>query len=292
MTRRTEPLHDDPDRVPFRTRDALQHGMTPRRLRSQNLIRPIRGIRIDRDADSLLTRCRAYATHRRTDFAFSHTTAATLYGVPLPHVDPLIHVTVRAPGRAPAIAGFAGHKLGRWETWLVHDLPVTTPEQTWMDLAQLLNRDALVAAGDFLVGGRRPLSSRAALARVLELSSGRRGVNHAREALDLVREGSESPGETRLRLLLAGAGLPSPSLNYELRGSSGEFIARVDFAYPKRRVALEYEGEIHRVERSIWHKDIRRQGRIEDLGWRVVRVTADDIANPAELIARVRQLLA
>lgn len=260
-------------------------------LRGQDLVRPIRGLRIAREADSLLARCRAYARHRKTDFAFSHTTAATLYGVPLPHVDPLIHVCVRAPGRAPAIAGFAGHKLGRWETRVVHELPVTTPEQTWVDLAQLLARDALVAAGDFLVSGRRPLSSRVALARALEQSGGRRGVHRAREALSLVREGSESPGETRLRLLLSGAGLPAPTLNHVLRGSGGEFIARVDFAFPLHRVALEYEGDFHRVEQTIWQKDIHRQSRIEDLGWRVVRVTSADISSSAELIARMRQLL-
>ena len=291
MTHRTEPPAADRGREPFTTREALANGMTPRKLRSQDLARPIRGIRIARETDSLLMRCRAYATHRRTDFAFSHTTAATLYGVPLPFVDPLIHVSVRAPGRAPAIAGFAGHKLGRWETWLVHDLPLTTPEQTWVDLAQVVARDALVAAGDFLVSGRRPLSSRVALARALKLSGGRRGVHRAREALDLVREGAESPGETQLRLLLSGAGLPTPTLNHELRGAGGEFVARVDFAFPLHRVALEYEGDIHRVERSIWQKDIRRQSRIEDLGWRVVRVTSADITNSAELIARLRQLL-
>jgi hypothetical protein len=292
MTGRIEQLPDDVLREPFRTRDALANGVSPRRLRGRELIRPIRGIRIARETDSLLSRCRAYATHRRTDFAFSHTTAASFYGMPLPFADPLIHVTVRAPGRAPAIAGFAGHKLGRWETWVVHDLPVTCPEQTWIDLAQLVERDALVAAGDFLVSGRRPLSSKVALARMLEQSKGRRGVHRARAALELIREGAESPGETRLRLLLTSAGLPSPVLNHELREPGGRFVARVDFAFPARRIALEYEGDIHRVERSVWQKDIHRQSRIEDLGWRVVRVTSADIADPAELVARMRRLLA
>ncbi|WP_208039910.1 hypothetical protein [Leifsonia sp. TF02-11] len=153
MTSNIQPLPEDLRREPFTTHDALKSGLSARQLRSHELVRPIRGIRVAREADGLLARCRAYATHRRTDFAFSHTTAAAFYGIPLPHIDPLIHVTVRAPGRAPAIAGFAGHKLARWETWLIHDLPVTTPEQTWIDLAQNVQQDA-VAAGDFLVSGR------------------------------------------------------------------------------------------------------------------------------------------
>jgi hypothetical protein len=260
-------------------------------LRHPDLVRPIRGIRIARADDGLVARCRAYAVHRGTDFAFSHSTAALLYGAPLPPLEPVIHVTVRAPGRAPDIDGFVGHKLGRWETRRLLDLPVTTPEQTWIDLAQLVHRDALVAAGDFFVGGDEPVTNRLALARAIADSAGRRGVARARDALEFVRAGAESPGETRLRLLLVQAGLPSPALNYELRAPDGAFVARVDIAYPASRIALEYEGDIHRVDRATWRKDIRRRERVEDLGWRMVRVTGDDIAAPADLIRRVRRLL-
>lgn len=292
MMRQLEPLPEPLRSGPFSTRTALDTGVAARRLRRQDLARPLRGFRVSRDEDGLLARCHAYAAHRGTDFAFSHTTAATFYGIPLPWRDPVIHVSVRAPGRAPTIEGFAGHKLGRWETRTVHDLPVTTPEQTWIDLANLLPRDALIAAGDFLVSGDRALTDRLALARAVAAAAGRRGVGRARDALELVRAGAESPGETRLRLVLAHAGLPSPLLNHELRTVQGAFVARVDFAFPTHRVALEYEGDIHRVDRDTWRKDIRRRERVEDLGWRMVRVTADDIAAPAELTRRLRRLLA
>ena len=55
---------------------------------------------------------------------------------------------------------------------------------------------------------------------------------------------------------------------------------------------MKYEGDIHRVDQATWRKDIRRRERVEDLGWRMVRVTADDVARPAELIRRLRRLLA
>ncbi|WP_185276077.1 hypothetical protein [Leifsonia shinshuensis] len=229
--------------------------------------------------------------HRKLDFAFSHTTAATLYGLPLPRVDERIHVTVRAPGRAPAVRGFVGHKLTQWETWMIGELPVTTPEQTWLDLAQLLHRDALVVAGDFLVGGDSPLADRISLARAIAAAPGRRGVGRAKEALESIRIGSESPGESRLRLVLADAGLPAPVLNHELRDRSGVFVARIDLAYPHSRIAVEYEGDIHRVDRQTWQKDIRRRERVEDLGWRMIRVTANDLHSPAVLIQRVRRLI-
>ncbi|MEN2736264.1 hypothetical protein ABCS02_00610 [Microbacterium sp. X-17] len=275
----------------FTVARATERGVSRKRLRAPDLITPLRGTRLTPQADGLVARCRAYALHRGLDFAFSHTTAATLYGAPLPRVDERIHVSVRAPGRAPTIGGFAGHKLTRWETWTIGDLPVTTPEQTWLDLAQLLHRDALVVVGDFLVGGDEPLTDRLALARAIAASPGRRGVARAKEALESIRTGSESPGESRLRLVLADAGLPIPLLNHELRDDSGMFVARIDLAYPRERIALEYEGDIHRVDRQTWRKDIRRRERVEDLGWRMIRVTADDVHRPTELVQRIRRLI-
>ena len=91
--------------------------------------------------------------------------------------------------------------------------------------------------------------------------------------------------------MLHDAGMPLPELNYLVHGRDGAFVARVDLAYPSRRLVLEYEGDHHRVERRQWHKDIRRQARLEDLGWRVIRVTASDLTDPTDLILRLTQVL-
>ncbi len=225
---------------------------------------------------------------------FSHVTAAALYGAPLPmqfENESDIHVTVPAGGRAPQIAGVRSHVLAAWRAAEVSGLPVTTPEQTWLDLAPILGQAALVAVGDFFVSRRDPLTDVVRLAAHVGGSSGRRGIARARQAIGLVREGSESAGETRLRLLLAGSGLPEPVANLELRDDRGVFVARVDLAYPAARLALEYEGDIHRTDRAIWHRDIARRERVEDLGWRVVRVTSADLRAPEELIPRIRHLL-
>jgi hypothetical protein len=263
-------------------------------LRARDLAIPVRGVRLRVEERSLENRCAALLLHRPERMLFSHATAARLYGAPLPasvEADAELHVTVPAGGRAPQIAGVRAHVLAAWREADVHGLPVTTPEQTWLDLAAVLGETALVSVGDFFVSGRDPLTDVTRLAAHLGASSGRRGVARARSAVARVRQGTESAGETRLRLLLADCGLPEPVVNLELHDTDGAFVARVDLAYPDARLALEYEGDIHRTDRVVWQRDIARRERVEDLGWRMVRITAADLASPSELVRRIRRLV-
>lgn len=241
----------------------------------------------------LVTRCRAFLLHRAERVAFSHLTAARLIGAPLPGElqDERLHVSVPAGVRAVQAAAVAGHTLMAWRTVEFNGLPLTSPEQTWLDLAALLDRDALVALGDWLVSYRRPMTSPEALAAALDASPGRRGIARARVALPLIRTRAESPGETRLRLALGDAGFPEPWLNYLLHRPDGSFAARVDMAFPRERLVLEYEGEGHRTDKQVWARDIRRREDIEDLGWRVIRVTAADLRAPHALLARLGRFL-
>jgi hypothetical protein len=292
MTRPPAPLPPSLTAAAFTIDDARDAGISTRRLRGGDLVSPIRGVRLPTGSDGLRDRCLAFALHRRHDFCFSHTTAAALYGAPLPRsVGSDIHVSVPGAGRAPDIPGFVGHKLSAWATADVRGLPVTTPEQTWLDLAPLLGQAALVSVGDFLVSGREPLTDVVRIARHVGASPGRRGVARARLAVGRIRQGAESPGETRLRLLLSDCGLPEPTLNLDLHDRTGTFVARVDLAYLEARLALEYEGDIHRTDLQVWRRDIARRERVEDLGWRMVRITAADLAAPAELVRRIRRLL-
>lgn len=153
----------------------------------------------------------------------------------------------------------------------------------------MLGRSDLVAAGDHLVA--HGLASIESLVEAVSEAPGRRGLATARLALPLIRAGSESPGESLLRVLLHDAGMPPSALNFSVFDRHTQFVARVDLAYVDQRVAVEYEGDHHRTDRAQWHKDIHRQGRLEDLGWRVVRVTAADLRAPATLIAHLSRAL-
>ena len=67
---------------------------------------------------------------------------------------------------------------------------------------------------------------------------------------------------------------------------------QVDFALPRIRLALEYEGEHHLTDPVQWAKDIARMERLIELGWRVMRVTQSDLFGPPELlVARIRRAI-
>ena len=222
-------------------------------------------------------------------------TAAELYDIPLPwqlrfQTGQPVHVTVPHPRRAPQMKGIVGHQLRDLIVSRRYGLPVTSVEQTWHDLALCLTRRELVAAGDFLISGRTPLTTVEDLRNHLAARPGRRGSARARDCLDLIRTGVDSPQESALRLVIVEAGLPEPEVNHVIRTDTGQFIARVDLAYPAERIAIEYEGDIHRTDRRQFRKDITRRERVEDIWERVIRVTHDDLDEP-ELVERIRRAL-
>ncbi len=99
-----------------------------------------------------------------------------------------------------------------------------------------------------------------------------RGSASAREAVDLADGLAESPQETRTRLHLRAGGVPAPVAQYRVL-ADGRFVARVDFAWPDRKVALEYDGLWH-AEPGQFAKDRARLNALQAAGWRVVFVTA------------------
>lgn len=116
-----------------------------------------------------------------------------------------------------------------------------------------------------------------------------RGSRQAREAARLADGLAESPPESRLRLLMHRGGLPAAVPQFEVR-ADGVFLARVDFAYPEQRLAIEYDGLWH-AEPGQFARDRRRLNRLFAAGWRVVFVTAADMHRPEELLRRIAEAL-
>jgi hypothetical protein len=119
------------------------------------------------------------------------------------------------------------------------------------------------------------------------------GTARLREVLTLVEPLTESPMETRLRLILHDAGLPLPIAQHEIddvQNVDGQrprrFLARVDFAYPRWRIAIEYEGDHHR-EPAHFSRDVSRLNALRAAGWLVLRFTADDVLGHPDRIVRL-----
>ncbi len=293
--RTPEPL---PDALPpqFRTRDALEAGLPPHRLRARDLDSSLHGLRHagERAAD-LLERCRMLRLRIPQTAFFSHSTAALLWGAPLPWAlesERRLHVAVPAPHARLHSRDVVGHRLdvraGEVTVWA--GLPVSSPARTWLDLATQLELGDLVAVGDYLINARAPFASRMDLAVLLGKSTGVRGVQLARRALELLSDRAESRPESLLRVILVTGGLSVPDVNHTLVDSDTGRHVRPDLIFRAERLIIEYQGDYHRT-RAQWRKDMTRRSRLEARGWRVMEVGADDLRDPRELVARVRARL-
>lgn len=167
-------------------------------------------------------------------------------------------------------------------------LLVTNPARTAFDLARHLPRGVAVAHLDALSAATGLAA--ADVVQLIARNKGARGVRQCQPALSLMDGGAQSPKESWLRLVLVDAGLPRPATQIEVRGSYGCPLAYLDMGWDGPMVAVEYDGDQHRSDRTQYVKDIRRLQLVEDLGWRVVRVVNED--RPGLILKRVHAALA
>jgi very-short-patch-repair endonuclease len=152
-------------------------------------------------------------------------------------------------------------------------LRVTRPSRTIIDLASILGNESLEFA---LESGRRQRivtieSIRLGLAQVG--GPGRRGAAHLSELLARLdgTTASESLLEVKVARRLRATSLPAPTKQFPVRVFGCRY--RLDFAWPKWRVALECDGEaFHEFQR-----DRARWRRLGAAGWRVLPVTWRDV---------------
>lgn len=295
MAQPRRPLPEALRGQPFTVALAAAHGASEKSLRHPSLRRPTRGVRLPDDAvDDLPTRCEADALAISADAAFSHGTALRLRGIDLPWPidrDDEVHVTLPRIDARPTRAGVRSHWTD--QPLLVTDigvLRVTTPVQTWLHLAATLSPDEVVVLGDAMMRRKSPLLTPADLRRAVRACpAGTRGIRRMRRALELTRAGTDSCMESRTRLALVAVGLACPLVNEPIYDARGRFVALPDLSYPALKIAIEYDGDIHRTDPATWRRDVERRQRLEELGWLIITVTADDVLRfPDRLAARVR----
>ena len=218
----------------------------------------------------------------RDDQFFSHTTAARIHGMPLPArlEDDLVHLASPSFTVRTRRDGVVGHRI-KAIVEEVDGMRVESIPDTFVHLGMhVLSIEELVEVGDWIVHPRRAhrLDAADLQTRAREYA-GARGIRTVSAAIPLLRAGSDSPGETRTRLLLREHGLPEPTLQHQVRDGSGRLVATLDLAYPDRLVGIEYEGAHHRLDAEQFAYDIRRYAALDALGWRIIRVTHADIGD-------------
>jgi very-short-patch-repair endonuclease len=170
---------------------------------------------------------------------------------------------------------------------LVRGCRVTSPERTAWDLARRPGLTDSVVAVDTLAA-RWAFDPSVLLGRRRPRVRGGRRVEHV---VALADRRSESPMESRLRLLLVLGGLPQPVVQHLLRDRSGVAVARFDLAYPHARLAIEYDGGTH-LEAKGRIRDRERDAAASRLGWMTLRFGPKDVlAEPTRTLRTVTDVL-
>lgn len=273
-------------------------GATAKQLMSSDLHRPFHGARLPAGADTLRERCLALQSVTNATSFISHSTAARLYGVPLPwrlQRESTVHVTVERPNRSPQRPGVVGHSWKPGEgapPWLdSRGLRISRAARVWLDLASQLDLVDLVIAGDYLLrgfrernGSHRPFATIPQLRAAAAEHAHRRHAALIAAALELLRERVDSPYETRLRLIVQSAGFPDPIVNEPILDAMGEIIAQPDLRIPGYNVGIEYQGDGHRTDRSQWQRDVVRRRELDLIDWKSIDAVLPDIRNPGHFL--------
>jgi Protein of unknown function (DUF559) len=273
----------------FRGTVAVRCGLlTRRQLDAPTWRRLFRDVYVHRDVPVTHVLRAAGACLLFPDAVVTGRSAAVIWGVPLTATWDDVELTRAPPAHPSRLAGVrvrrarlpADHRCRR------AGIPVTTPEATAVGLAGCLPGDDGVIAVDQMVA-----TGIVDLGPVRALAAARRGPESARaRSVCALADGlAGSPQETRLRLLILRSGLPAPVAQFRVHDGRGPAM-RVDFAWPDRKVIVEYDGLWH-AESGQFAKDRRRLNRLRQAGWTVVFVTAADMHRPSELVAQISAAL-
>ena len=165
------------------------------------------------------------------------------------------------------------------------DLRATTVERTAFDVARRGRLDDAIARLDAL-GNATGVNADDVLA-VADRHRGARGLRQLRAALDLYDPGAASPKETWLRLLLIRAGYPRPQTQIPVLSADGRRQYYLDMGWEDLMLAVEYDGEQHRVDPIQFAYDIQRSEDLDELGWTRVRVVKENC--PADILRRTER---
>ncbi|MGV9802552.1 hypothetical protein ACWDTP_31330 [Mycobacterium sp. NPDC003449] len=212
--------------------------------------------------------------------------ASAMHGAAWVDADIPIELVLRNT-RPPDGVNVRNEVLAPDEITRVAGLPVTTPARTGFDLGRHLPRDEAIARLDALAWTRRLTVD--AIEPLVARYPSVRGVRALKTALPLVDAGADSPPETRLRLRLTDAGMPPEQTQIMVTVGRGRLLAIFDMGWQRLGVGVNYDGAYHQTDRRRYVRDHKVLRKLEELGWIVIRVIAED--DIAEVLIRVERAL-
>lgn len=185
---------------------------------------------------------------------------------------------------------------------------VSTPEFCFLQMASRISLTKLIQLGFELCGTyalvdprkpavarEAPLTSVAALRAFLGCAPEVHGRKKALRAVQYIRDGSASPMETAVALLLClpyrlgGYGLTWPLLNHRIdvpqtaRRMASKSYCVCDLYWPEARVAVEYDSNLWHSESSQIVRDSKRRNTLIAMGLTVVTITGHQVWDGGEL---------
>ena len=184
------------------------------------------------------------------------------------------------------------------------EIPVSSPELTFVQMSSLLEGTQLIALGNELcsryvisqdqISQRKAITSSAKLGKFLEMNSNLRSCTKAKAACGFIVDGARSPMEWKCFMLLTlshvkgGAKLPAPKLNSRIDLKTP--IQAIDqWGYPriinslecdlvweeKRLVVAEYQGKEWHSDESALLRDAVKNNRLVGQNITLFELTKD-----------------
>lgn len=175
------------------------------------------------------------------DGVLSHVSAAVLHGMSTWGLQlDRVHRTRdrRTGGRVGEGVHVHAAPLAPDEVVEVDGMLVTSAARTVIDIARTARLDAAVAVADSAL--HKHLTDPDALARAGHRCAGWPGAPQARRVATVADGDSDSVGESRSRLAIQHAGLPTPVLQWKVEANGR--VYEVDFGWPELRTVGEFDG--------------------------------------------------
>ncbi|MEU2255732.1 hypothetical protein ABZ540_21430 [Nocardia xishanensis] len=287
--------------VPMERRRAIAAGFTDRELHGTRWRRVRRGVYLDSERvaelsleERHLVLARAVCLASDPHAVVSHISAALAHGFAHWGVTTnRVHLTRDRASGARTARQVVLHAARLEPDEVVRCGRLTSPARTVVDLARTIPLEHSVVIGDSAL--RLGAVTHAELLEQLARSKCRPGNSAARRAVAFMDGRAESVGESRSRIAMRAAGLPSPELQARITTPEGACVARVDFLFPELGVIGEFDGLMkyraaHRGQRTAEDVVIAekvREDALRALGWLVVRWTWSELDTPAPWLTRL-----